>query len=183
MSLGDPINVLATLLGARLNALAALIPRVVSATVLTDSAAPADTQVSLDTGATRVPARSLGPIYPASTRVACLQYPPRGLLILGPIDASAGQLAVSTLSTDTIAVGQVTITPVANTPTSQAVTGLNLVAGKVYRGFATARTTVIGTVVLGVAVTAVTEAGLTVWVTRTDTTDTVIDWLVIAEDT
>lgn len=180
--MSDPITTLATILGQRLGAIVAAIPRVVSATVLTDLAPPGDTQVSLDTGAPRVPARSLGPLYAAQTRVAVLQYPPRGLLILGPIDASAGDVVYNALATNTFAVGDVTITPVANTPTSIAVTGLNLVAGKTYRGFATARTTVIGTVVLGVAVTAVTEAGLTVWVTRTDTTNTIVDWLVIAED-
>lgn len=180
--MSDPIATLATVLGRRLAGLAAAIPRVISATVLTDLALPADTQVSLDTGAPRVAARSLGPLYPAGTRVAVLQYPPRGLLILGPIDASAGSVVYNTLATNTVAVGDVTITPVANTPTSQVVTGLDLVAGKTYRGFATARTTVIGTVVLGVAVTAVSDTGLTVWVTRTDTTATIIDWLVIAED-
>ncbi len=78
---------LASLLGRRLTALAASVPRVVSATVVSDLAAPGGTVVELDTGpgAPR-PAQSLGVAYAAGTRVLALAYPPRGLLILGPID-------------------------------------------------------------------------------------------------
>jgi hypothetical protein len=75
------------------------------------------------------------------------------------------------------AVGEVTITPVANTPTSTTVTGLS-VGGTSFYGQATAQTTVIGSTVLGVATTSVTGSGLTVWVYRTNTTNTVVDWMV-----
>jgi hypothetical protein len=75
------------------------------------------------------------------------------------------------------AVGEVTITPVANTPTSTTVTGLS-VGGTAFYGQATAQTTVIGSTVLGVATTSVTGSGLTVWVYRTNTTNTTVDWMV-----
>jgi len=78
---------LATILGRRLAALSAAVPRVVSATVVSDAAGPGGTRIELDTGpgAAR-PAQSLGATYTAGTRVLCLAYPPRGLLILGPTD-------------------------------------------------------------------------------------------------
>jgi hypothetical protein len=75
--------------------------------------------------------------------------------------------------------GQVTINPsAANTPTSLAVTGLSL-AGSTFYAYATAQTGAPGTNVTGVGVTAITSTGLTVWVTRTNTTATVINWMVI----
>jgi hypothetical protein len=77
--------------------------------------------------------------------------------------------------------GRVTITPsAANVPTSVTVTGLdlNLSGGKTARAMATAVSTLIGTAVLGVACTGATADAVTVWVTRTNTTPTGVDYLV-----
>ncbi len=75
--------------------------------------------------------------------------------------------------------GTVTITPsAANTPTSQVVSGLDL-QGSTFFAFATPQTAAPGSNVTGVGTTAVTKNGLTVWVTRTNTTATVINWQVI----
>lgn len=83
------------------------------------------------------------------------------------------------LTAANIAYGQITINPsAANTPTSQAVTGLT-VAGSSFYGFATAQTTVPGSQVTGVGTTSVSSSGLTVWVTRTNTTATVVNWMVM----
>lgn len=77
------------------------------------------------------------------------------------------------------AYGTVTITPsAANTPTSSAVTGLSL-KGSSFYAFAAAQTAAPGSNVTGVGTTAVTASGLTVWVTRTNTTATVVNWMVI----
>jgi hypothetical protein len=75
--------------------------------------------------------------------------------------------------------GSVTITPsAANTPTSFTVTGLT-VRGSTFIAQATAVTTVPGTQVTGVGVTSVSSTGLTIWLTRTNTTATIIYWMVI----
>lgn len=80
------------------------------------------------------------------------------------------------LSAGNVAAGRLTITPVANTPTSQNVTGLNL-KGTNIRVVACASTSVPGTQVLGVGVNNQSSTGFTVWVTRTNTTATVIEWI------
>jgi hypothetical protein len=80
------------------------------------------------------------------------------------------------LSAGNVAAGRLTITPVANVPTSQNVTGLNL-KGTNIRVVATAATSVPGTQVTGVGVTNQSATGFTVWVTRTGTTNTVIEWI------
>jgi hypothetical protein len=80
------------------------------------------------------------------------------------------------LSAGNIAAGRLTITPVTNVPTSQNVTGLNL-KGTNIRVVATAATSVPGTQVTGVGVTNQSSTGFTVWVTRTGTTNTVIEWI------
>lgn len=85
-----------------------------------------------------------------------------------------GKVAASNLAS-----GHVTITPVANTPTSINVTGLNLVGTP--RVVATPGTSLPGTQVTGVGVTNVTTSGFTIWVTRTNTTSTGIDWIVLCE--
>ncbi|MER6249389.1 hypothetical protein [Streptomyces griseorubiginosus] len=86
-----------------------------------------------------------------------------------------GKVAASNLAS-----GHVTITPsAANTPTSINVTGLNLVGTP--RVVATAGTSLPGTQVTGVGVTNVTTTGFTIWVTRTNTTSTGIDWIVLCE--
>jgi hypothetical protein len=77
------------------------------------------------------------------------------------------------------AYGTVTITPSApNTPTSQVVSGLD-VQGSTFFAFAAPQTAAPGTNVTGVGTNAVTSGGLTVWVTRTNTTATVVNWMVI----
>lgn len=86
---------------------------------------------------------------------------------------------LGTLTASNIAVGQVSITPsAANTPTSINVTGLAVEGVSLY-AMATAATTVPGSQVTGVGVTSVSATGLTVWVTRTNTTATNVNWMVI----
>lgn len=83
------------------------------------------------------------------------------------------------LTASNIAAGRVTVSPVANTPTSATVTGLNL-TGTV-RVVATPNTSLPGTQVTGVGVNNVTSTGFTVWLTRTNTTSTGVDWIAIGE--
>ncbi len=74
----------AKLLGQKLRDLGVLIPKIMSATVVSDFADPSATFVVLDTAPnTPAPAQSLMGSWGAGTRVKCLAYPPRGLLILG----------------------------------------------------------------------------------------------------
>jgi hypothetical protein len=81
------------------------------------------------------------------------------------------------LTAGNIAAGRVTITPTAaNTPTSFNVTGLNL-KGTNIRVTATPGTSLPGTQVTGVGVTNVSSTGFTLWLTRTNTTSTGIDWI------
>lgn len=83
------------------------------------------------------------------------------------------------LTAANITTGQVSITPsAANTPTSVNVTGLNM-QGSTFYAQATAATTVPGSQVTGVGVSSVTSTGLTVWATRTNTTLTNVNWLVV----
>lgn len=83
------------------------------------------------------------------------------------------------LTAGNLAFGQVSITPsAANTPTSTVVSGLT-VQGSTFLGYASAATTVPGTQVTGVGATSVTSSGLTVWVTRTNTTATLVNWMVV----
>lgn len=83
-----------------------------------------------------------------------------------------------------IAFGSVTITPsAANTPTSANVTGLNL-KGSTFLGFSGAQTSRPGSTttpdgVTGTGTTSVTSTGLTVWLTRQNTTATTVNWLVM----
>jgi hypothetical protein len=92
------------------------------------------------------------------------------------VDPDGNTSIFGILSAGNIAAGRLTITPVANVPTSQAVTGLNL-KGTNIRVVACAATSVPGTQVLGVGVTNQSSTGFTVWVTRTGTTNTVIEWI------
>lgn len=83
------------------------------------------------------------------------------------------------LTSANLAWGQVSITPsAANTPTSVNVTGLNL-KGTTFLGYAVATTAAPGSGVTGSSATAVTSTGLTVWTTRTNTSTTFVNWLVI----
>lgn len=75
--------------------------------------------------------------------------------------------------------GSVTITPTAaNTPTS-----FDLTFPKEFSGtptvIVTAATSVPGTTVLGAGVNAVSKTGCKIWVTRTNTTDTVVNWIAV----
>jgi hypothetical protein len=77
--------------------------------------------------------------------------------------------------------GSVTITPsVANTPTSVMVSGFAL-AGTTFTAQATAVTSVPGTTVLGVGVTNAASDSVTIWLTRANTTATVVNWEVIGQ--
>ncbi|MEH0445417.1 hypothetical protein QA811_17595 [Streptomyces sp. B21-102] len=83
------------------------------------------------------------------------------------------------LTASSIAFGSVSITPsAANTPTSATVTGLAL-KGSTFTAVASSTSTVPGTQVTGVSTSSVTASGLTLWVTRTNTTATVINWMVM----
>lgn len=78
-----------------------------------------------------------------------------------------------------IAYGSVSITPsAANVPTSVTVNGLGLTGSSFYAQ-ATASSVVPGTQITGVSTSSVSSNGLTVWVTRTNTTSTVINWMVV----
>ena len=57
-------------------------------------------------------------------------------------------------------------------------TGLS-VKGNTFLGYAVATTTTPGSQVTGASTTSVTASGLTVWVTRTNTTQTFVNWMVI----
>lgn len=73
--------------------------------------------------------------------------------------------------------GSVSITPsAANTPTSKEVTFAKAFAA-MPTVVATAASSVVGTVVLGVGVSNVTKTGFTIWITRTNTTSTGINWV------
>lgn len=83
------------------------------------------------------------------------------------------------LTAGSLAWGQAAITPsAANTPTSLAVTGLAL-KGTTFLGYATATTSTPGTQVTGVSTTSVTASGLTVWATRTNTSQVFVNWMVV----
>ncbi|WP_399921107.1 hypothetical protein [Streptomyces kanamyceticus] len=69
----------------------------------------------------------------------------------------------------------------ANKPTSIALSGGNI-KGKNFRAFVTPVTSVPGKTVVGVGVTAVSSSGLTIWVHRTDTTQTLVHWMIIGKD-
>lgn len=83
------------------------------------------------------------------------------------------------LTAGNLAWGTVSITPsAANTPTSAAVTGLN-VQGSTFIAQVTANTSVPGTQVTGVGFSSLSSTGLTVWLTRTNTTATNVTWMVL----
>lgn len=83
------------------------------------------------------------------------------------------------LTASNIAYGTATITPsAAGTPTSLAVTGLN-VAGATFIAVVAPQTSVPGTQVTGVGFSNLSSTGLTIWLTRTNTTATTVNWLVI----
>lgn len=93
------------------------------------------------------------------------------------VDKDGNTTAAGTLAAANIASGRTSITPsAANTPTSVNVTGLSL-TGTNIRVVATPSTAVPGTQVTGVGVTNATTTGFTLWLSRTNTTATSIDWI------
>ncbi|MEU5496185.1 hypothetical protein [Streptomyces griseofuscus] len=83
------------------------------------------------------------------------------------------------LTASNIAYGSVAITPsAANAPTSSNVTGLGM-KGTSFYALVTPSSSVPGTQVTGVSATGVTSNGLTLWLTRTNTTATTLNWMVI----
>lgn len=80
-----------------------------------------------------------------------------------------------------MATGKVTITPTtANVPASTTVTGLNVKGGPLH-AYVSPVTSAPGTVVRGVSATSVTSGGMVIWVTRTDTGNTDIHWMLTGE--
>ncbi|MFJ8154802.1 hypothetical protein [Streptomyces sp. NPDC094468] len=78
-----------------------------------------------------------------------------------------------------IAYGSVSITPSApNTPTSAVISGLGL-QGSAFYAQVSANTSVPGTSVTGVSFNNLSASGLTVWLTRANTTTTGVNWMVI----
>lgn len=97
----------------------------------------------------------------------------------GPVTKMHSDLAVDgLLSAGNVQVGSVNITPsAANTPTSKAIT-FGPLTGTNFFGLVSAATTVPGTTVTGVGVTGVTSTGATIWVTRTNTTQTTVNYMI-----
>lgn len=92
---------------------------------------------------------------------------------------AANAIVQGVLTAANIAYGTATITPsAANTPTSMTISGLGL-SGSSFYAQVTPQTTVPGTQVTGVGASGVSGNGLTLWVTRTNTTATIVNWLVI----
>lgn len=81
------------------------------------------------------------------------------------------------LSAANLVVGSVTITPsAANTPTSHTVAFT--CAGTTFAAFTSYNSTLAGTHVTGTAVTGLSGTGATIWLTRTDTTATIVYYLI-----
>ncbi|MEV8046374.1 hypothetical protein AB0P02_21375 [Streptomyces griseoluteus] len=94
-------------------------------------------------------------------------------------DGPANLAVQGVLTAANIAYGTATVTPsAANTPTSMTISGLGL-RGTSFYAQVTPQTVVPGTQVTGVGASSVTADGLTLWVTRTNTTATIVNWLVI----
>lgn len=73
--------------------------------------------------------------------------------------------------------GNVSITPVANTPTSTTVSGLSLKGTGTVVGLVTNVTTSPGPVVQESTVSSVSLSGMTIWLYRTDTNATFVNWM------
>lgn len=97
----------------------------------------------------------------------------------GESSSPCGLDVLGVLTSSNLAMGSTSITPfAANTPTSQAVTGLN-VSGASFVAFVSAGTSVPGTQVTVVGFSGLSSTGLTLWVTRTNTTATTVHWMVV----
>jgi len=81
------------------------------------------------------------------------------------------------LKAGNIANGQAKISPVANVPTSVTVSGLNLKGTGQVVGLCTTQTSLPGTSVHETTVSNVGPTGMTLWIYRTNTTDTEVGWL------
>lgn len=93
-------------------------------------------------------------------------------------DIRPGNLRISgRLKIGNAATGSVNITPVANTPTSATVSGLALAGAGTIVGLCTGAHAVPGSEVQETSVSSVSASGMTVWVYRSNTTVTQIDWL------
>ncbi|MGW6021277.1 hypothetical protein [Streptomyces sp. NPDC055099] len=95
--------------------------------------------------------------------------------------SAASIRAAGVLRSDNVSLGTAAINPVANKPTSITLSG-GSIKGKTFRAFVTPVTAVPGKTVVGVGVTAVSSSGLTIWVHRTNTTQTLVHWMIIGED-
>lgn len=99
-SLNDAVNGPLPQIAKRITSVASDIVTVRTATVVSDGAAPKDTLVALDNDPAQTPINALGLNFSLDkgTRVVCLAYPPRGLIVLGAIaDASGGSVSEITL--------------------------------------------------------------------------------------
>jgi hypothetical protein len=123
------------------------------------------------------------PVY--ALRQQALTDPPNGATLgeylaldvedeLARIDAAAALL----FPISSIATGSVLITPVANAPTGGAVTFGKTLPGTV-AVMAAAITAFPGSTVLEVSVNAITATGCTLWIFRTTTTPTTVNWMAI----
>jgi hypothetical protein len=89
---------------------------------------------------------------------------------------------IGSLYADNYRTGRVSITPsTANTPTSLTITGLGMGGSGAVRAYATASTTVPGTSVTGVGTSSANRDGVTLWVTRTNTAATFVEYLLIGD--
>lgn len=73
--------------------------------------------------------------------------------------------------------GNVSITPVANTPTSTTVSGLSLKGAGTIVGLCTPVTTLPGSEVWEACVNSVASTGMTIWLYRTNTSVTYVNWM------
>lgn len=118
---------------------------------------------------------------------------PRARILLEAVDPGGGPPAVyvtgdgsnrcnldvdNILSMGNFAWGSLSITPAANVPTSATVGGLS-VRGSTFIALVTVVTSVPGTQVTGIACNNISSSGLTIWLTRTNTTATTVNWMVI----
>ena len=102
----------------------------------------------------------------------------KDLINLNAQESYIQNLKVNQLVAGNLQSGTAVITPVANTPTSIDVEFANEY-GYVPKVIATPVSEVPGTKITGVAVNNITTTGFTLWLTRTDDTETSINWIAI----
>jgi hypothetical protein len=97
----------------------------------------------------------------------------------GTLTTTGNTVVNGVLTAKNRVVGSVSITPsAANTPTSQAVVFPSALTGSTFYGVACAATTVPGTQVTGIGITSESSTGCTIYVTRTNTTATIVRYIV-----